>query len=36
MSQVRRKRWFAIMLALAVTLIGAGNALAGGFGAWGY
>jgi hypothetical protein len=36
MSQLLRKRWFAVMLALAATLIGAGSALAGGFGAWGY
>jgi hypothetical protein len=30
------KRAFAILLALVLALIGAGNVLAGGFSSWGY
>jgi hypothetical protein len=30
------KRVFAVLLALSIALIGAGNALAGGFSSWGY
>jgi hypothetical protein len=36
MSHVRSKRWLALVFAVALALIGAGNALAGGFGSWGY
>jgi hypothetical protein len=30
------KRLFAVIMALGIALIGAGNALAGGFSSWGY
>jgi hypothetical protein len=36
MSQVRNKRLFAVLFAVALALVGAGNALAGGFSSWGY
>jgi hypothetical protein len=36
MSRVRNKRWFAVLLAMGLALIGVGNALAGGFVSWGY
>jgi hypothetical protein len=36
MSQIRNKRWYAVVFAVALALIGAGNALAAGFGSWGY
>jgi hypothetical protein len=36
MSHVRNRRWFAVLFAVTLALIGAGNALAGGFSSWGY